>query len=100
MILNHSGPYVTNAASGGLPFFGPSLVATCLHFYARRSAELAAGRARNQSSDLVQVALMDRRVEPEHSTPSTQPVRVPEGPPSAELPKREAMTGVGVFVSQ
>ena len=29
MILNHSRPCVTNAASGGLPFFGLSLIATC-----------------------------------------------------------------------
>ena len=69
-------------------------------FRALRCAEPAAGRARNQGSDLVQVVLIDRRVEPEHPTPSTQPVRVPEGPPSAELPKREAMAGIGVFVSQ
>ena len=48
-------------------------------FRALRCAEPAAGRARNQSSDLVQVALIDRRVEPAALTRSTQPVRVPEG---------------------
>ena len=56
-------------------------------------------RARNQGSELVQVALIDRRVEPAPQTLSTQPVRVPEGPTSTELPKREAMAGL-VFVSQ
>ena len=62
MILNHSGPCVTNAASGGLPFFGLSLIATC-----SRSVPFgvrAAGRARNQGSDLVQVVLIDGRVDP------------------------------------
>ena len=68
-------------------------------FRALRCAEPAAGRARNQGSDLVQVALIDRRFEPAPQTLSTQPVRVPEGPTSAELPKREAMAGL-VFVSQ
>ena len=71
-----------------------------LPFRALRCAEPAAGRTRNQGSDLVQVALIDRRVKPAALTRSTQPVRVPEGSPFAELPKREAMAGLGVFVSQ
>ena len=68
-------------------------------FRALRCADPATGRTRNQGSDLVQVALIDRRVEPAPQTLSTQPVRVPEDPTSAELPKREAMAGL-VFVSQ
>ena len=46
---------------------------------ARRGTVAVTGSARNQSCDLVQVALIDRRVEPEHQTPSTQPCACPRG---------------------
>ena len=60
MISNHSGPCVTNVASCGLPFFRAIACRHMFQFHARRSAEPAAGRAWNQGSDLVRVALIDK----------------------------------------
>ena len=97
MISNHSGPRVTNGSRRSsfilfLPI--PSYSST------RRFTFPIKDSSRNQCRDLVQVAPINRVVEPELQTSCRQSARARKGSPPAELSKREEMPGFGVYIFQ
>ena len=64
MILNHSGTVCNQRSKWRTALFRAIAYRYLFPFRSLRCAEPAAGRARNQGSDLVQVVLIDGRVDP------------------------------------